>query len=448
MRLLAAHWPALIAWFLAGQLAGYLALRLAGSVGAYSAVGGFLILPLGALAQLISIVAMLLVLRDGMRELRAIAPRPSDAVSRRRSFVDALMGGILPFFAFYFAWGYLREDFAVYLRVALDAQQVLALNAALAGEEFTRTGTVDDIGFDRITVTLIVVAFALRWAWKRWRVSLPKVLSIVAVYVETLWIFLTLYLINDLIGVFTVWVDHRQAMVWLSDAREWVNGYLVPVAWLWDGVEWFIGEAGGIILLPVAWITIAGVIYGQAVAAEAPRLSGAERLQSHISRVPSWVRRRMIDFGLQLASLFRPIWSALVLMWRAGPVVIGSFVLLFTIVLALERASTAGIVRLIGPHDRVSFWEIVFPLVGLGIAMVMEPLRISLIAAAYDGTIGRLRARSARVEPNEEHTSGRDGKLNGPGDLADLHVEIERERTVNSFRDDEGKGDVVRRPSL
>jgi hypothetical protein len=61
-RLLAAHWPALIAWFFAGILGRCLAVEGARFVGAYTAIGGFLLLPLASLARLISFVAMFLVL--------------------------------------------------------------------------------------------------------------------------------------------------------------------------------------------------------------------------------------------------------------------------------------------------------------------------------------------------------------------------------------------------
>src|SRR3546814_13520776 len=65
-RLLAAHWPALMAWFLVGILGRYLAIEFAGFVGASTAIGGFLLLPLASLARLISFVAIFLVLRDGI----------------------------------------------------------------------------------------------------------------------------------------------------------------------------------------------------------------------------------------------------------------------------------------------------------------------------------------------------------------------------------------------
>ena len=65
-RQLLAHWPAIMAWFLAGTLANWAMIQLAAWVGAYSALGGALLLPLAILARLVSYVAMFLVVRDGM----------------------------------------------------------------------------------------------------------------------------------------------------------------------------------------------------------------------------------------------------------------------------------------------------------------------------------------------------------------------------------------------
>ena len=83
-RLIVAHSPALVAWYLAGTLGRYAGIQLAGFVGGYSAIGGILLLPLAILAKMVSVVAMLLVLRDAMPRLGVIAPATVDRLTRRR----------------------------------------------------------------------------------------------------------------------------------------------------------------------------------------------------------------------------------------------------------------------------------------------------------------------------------------------------------------------------
>jgi hypothetical protein len=434
-RLLLAHWPALLAWFLGGILVRYLVIELAGFVGAFSALGGLLLLPLAILARLVSFVAMFLVLRDGMTRLGAIAALPGDAVARRRAFVDAVLGGILPFFAFYAAWGYLREDWFAYLARGLEVQQGIILGSVFSGETVSTEGTLDQLAFEPATIVLIVIAFAGRWAWNRYRERLPKWSAAGAVYLEAVWVFLTVTLISEALGWVSAWVQSRQAMVWLADVRAWVAGEVEPVAWLWEAVEWLLGEAGGIILLPLAWLTIAGVIYGQAVAPQAPRLGGAliDRAHRRFSSLPEALRRRLGDLWWELASRFRPIGRAVVLMWRAGPVLIGGYILLYTIVLWLEQVLRVGITRLIGPQDFNTFWMVADSVVLLLVPLIVEPLRVSLVASAYDATVARLAPASAAGSSGLDEQSDESGQRIG-------RDEIDGERPGGVERDEERDG--------
>ncbi len=367
-----------------------MSIQLAGFVGAYSAIGGALLFPLAILARLVALVAMLLVLRDGMTQLGLLAPIPDERSARRRAFVDALLAGILPFVAFYAAWGYLRQDAVAYSTRLLEVNTDLI--AASIGSERAGDAAAGELSFGPVTIAIIVVAFVLRWLWKRYRDRLPKAVAAVAVYLEVLWVYLSATLIADALGVVDVWVQSRQAMVWLGDVREWVATQLVLVSWVWDAVEWALGEVGGIVLLPIAWLAIVGVIYGQAVAPQTARLGGTlvVRARSRFDTLPSRLRARLGDLWRDFISRFQPIGRALLLMWRAGPVLIGSYILLFTILLFVASILEWGITRVIGPQDIVGFWEINAPLAFLFIPLIIEPLRVVLVASAYDAVIGRL----------------------------------------------------------
>lgn len=438
-RLLAAHWPALIAWFLVGILGRYLAIEFAGFVGASTAIGGFLLLPLAILARLISFVAMFLVVRDGMTRLSAIAPQPADGRARRLAFRDALLSAILPFFAVYTAWGFLREDVTAYLNRALEVQSERIFVAGAAGAPAIDTsGTVDKLGFEPWTVAVIVLAFAGRWAWKRWAARVPRWFAVGAVYLEAVWVFLTLYVISDAIGAVAAWVDTRQAMVWLADLRGWLADAVAPLAWAWDAIEWFVGEAGGIILLPLAWLTIAGVVYGQAVAPQgvAIRVPVVEKVRGRYTSLPQRLRRRLADIGSGLGSRFQPIWRAIVLMWRGGPILIGGYVLLYTVLMLGERLLTVGVTRAIGPHDFWSFWIVADTLILLAVPLVIEPLRTVLVASAYDATIGALIGApvvsSGRVDDESEEAR----------ELV-LDREVDSERAGDVVGNEERHGDDV-----
>ncbi|REJ08383.1 hypothetical protein DY023_01230 [Microbacterium bovistercoris] len=407
-RVLARHWPALLAWYLAGILVNYWVTELAGFVGAYNSTIALLILPIAVLARLVSMVGMLLVLRDGLRALQAVAPLPESAVERRRTFLTALLASILPFFAVYAAQGLLNDDVQSYALKALEKTRE-EIGATLGTDRtFDPGDNVLDLSVSVWTVSVIVVAFAARWAWGRWSDRMPKVLSLLAVYCEVVWVFFSLILLGDFMDSVNGWVDTRVAMGWVADARETVSGWFAPFVWLGDGIGWLLSQAGPVLLAPLSWLTVAGVVYGQAIVAE--KLSIQHKLVAQMreraARVPNPVMRRLRDLGTELGSRFVPIWRAILLMWRAGPVIIASYALLYTAVIVAESWLRYGESRLIGPHDLDSFWSVYWPVIYLLPPLIIEPIRLSLIAGAYDTTFGMLRrAQDARTDADAPATS-------------------------------------------
>lgn len=408
-RVLLRHWPSLLAWFAAGTLGHYLAIQLAGYVGAWSSTWGFVLLPLAILSKLISFVAMFLVIRDGLRNLQAIAPLSENAAERRKTFLETLLASILPFFAIYAAWGFLQDDVTDYATQALEVRTGIAWTQLAeqieAGDTATDASTLPadavlQLGFNVASVSVIVVAFAGRWAWKKYGARLPKFLSLIAVYLEAVWVCFSLFLISDGIAAVTSWVDDRAAMVWITDLRAWVGSQLTPVAWIWDGVEWLLGEAGGILLQPLAWLAIAGVIYGQAIVAENVRLRYRffARTRQRIGRLPGPVSRWLREFGEQFVGRFRPLGRAIVLMWRAGPVMIATYVFLYTVVIAADALLSLAVTRVLGPNDLASFWQVADSVIFLLVPMILEPIRFVLVAASYDATLGALRKQVIEKE--------------------------------------------------
>ncbi|GAA3939024.1 hypothetical protein [Microbacterium soli] len=394
-RTLARHWPAMLAWYLGGIAVHYAVVQVAGIVGAHSATVGFLILPVAILARLISYVAMFLVLRDGLRELNGIAPLPESAADRRSTFLTALLAGILPFLAVYWGQGLLGQDVVAYSARALRERTDLIVEAALTeGRALDDGDTVLNLPLSVWTAAIIVVAFAARWAWTKWQQRIPGWVSPIAVYLEVVWVFFSVIVIGDLTDSVKGWVDTRAAMAWWERIREGVLEAVAPLRWAWDGIGWAIGEAGPILLAPLAWLTVGGVVYGQAIVAERLRIENQviSALREHAAIVPNPVMRRLKDLGDELASRFVPIGRALLLMWRAGPVLIASYALLHVAVKTLETYLQYGAVRVIGPHDLV-FWGVALPLVSLVPLLITEPLRVAVIAGAYDATLGRLRRR-------------------------------------------------------
>lgn len=441
-RLLGARWPSLLAWYLGSNLAYYLLVDAAGYLGAFTALGGLALMPVAILARLIGFVGMLLVLRDRLPHLSERAPLPESRAERRDAFGDALFAGILPFFAFYTAWKFLQADMADYLQKALSVQSALWFESILTGVEPVTEGTLDNLVFEPITVVMIGVCFAGRLLWKKHQSRLPRVLALVAFYLETMWVFLTVTLLSGLADSVTEWVSTRQAMVWLAGLRGWLGEHLALLAWIWDGVEWLLGQVGGVALAPIAWLTIAGVIFGQAVAPQAPEFGHAAIVvaRQRYESLPERVRARLADVSEQVLDVFRPIGKVMVLMWRAGPVLIGGYILLYTLaVVAAQGWLQLALTRGIGPQELQPTWWLLWSGIVVAVGMIFEPLRIAIVAAAYDQTISRM------PPPVEvpSHGSGVDPEAQELREGAG-HDHLEVERADGVERDEEaGAGGVA-----
>jgi hypothetical protein len=407
VRLVVARWPVLLAWYLAGWLARYLVIELASTFGAYSALAGLLVLPVATLARLASYIGMFLALRDAMPSFSDLKRQGVDDIDRTTEgakgpgrVYDIFLVSILPFFAFYAAWKFLGDDLGQY------AQQSLAKI-----DFFTRddtSGTVVDLAPDALTISVIVIAFAGRFLIKRYQASLPRWTAIVSVYLEAVWVYLTVFFIATYSGLVSDWVSSRAAVGWVDDFRAGISSLFVPVGWIWDGIEWAIAEAGGVLLLPVAWLAIAGVVYGRALAVQPvtyrPRNRYYETARSRVTALPKGVVRRAADVGNDFLGRWRPLANAFVLMWRAGVVPLGLFVLAYTVVETATSWAFMGVIQVVGPHNLGTWWMNLDGIYSFGIDAIIEPLRICLIAAGYDFCLRKLEERrevaaAAGVEP-------------------------------------------------
>jgi hypothetical protein len=396
LRLVAARWPVLLAWYLAGWLTRYLVIELASTFGAQSALLGFLVMPLATLARLASFIGMFLSLRDTMPSFSDMKRRGVDAVDRTTvqdaapgKVYDILLVSILPFFAFYAAWKFLADDVSQYSSRSLEKIDFFVGDSA--------AGAVLDLQPDPLTLSLIVVAFVGRYLLKRYQARLPRWTSLVAVYLEAVWVYLTLFFITIYSAQFNDWVASRSSMVALAEARATMSSWFAPIGWAWNGVEWALGEAGALLLLPVAWLALAGVVYGRALAEQTiayrPRNRYYTGVRARVTALPKGVLRRLGDVGGDFVDRWKPLANALVLMWRAGVVPLGIYVLAYTVIAAATAWAFFGTIQVVGAHDLHKWWMNLDQIYSFGIDAILEPLRICLIAAGYDFCLRQLEER-------------------------------------------------------
>ena len=405
IRLAATRWPVLLAFYLAGWLARYLVIEVAAFAGTTDALVAFLIMPIAILARLASFIAMFLVLRAGMPAFTELAANGEDAIDRTTepveksapSLQDLFLASILPFFAFYAAWKFLQEDTLQYAASALAKINPFADQDNSAG--------VLNLQLTWASGTAIVIAFTGRYLIKRYSDRLPRWTAVLTVYLEAVWVYLTVFLISVYREDVDSWIASRAATHWVADLRGIVGDVFAPLGLAWDAIAWAIGEAGALVLLPVAWLALAGIVYGRALSAtpitlRTPTSRYVTGLRSGYARVPKAISRRFADVGGGFVGRWKPLANALTLVWRAGVVPMGIFVLAFT---ALEASSgwlAFGAIQLIGPHDLQDWWMNADGSLIFALDVLLEPLRICLIAAGYDYCLRRLgERREAAAEP-------------------------------------------------
>lgn len=403
-RILARHWPALIAWFLGGEALHQLLVQLAGTVGGQTTLGGLLLLPLAVAARLISYVAMYLTVRPSL-------PHGNhDASGGYKEFASAVLVAILPFSAFYAAWGMMTADQYEFFNIAA----AIALRETGYGTEaLGDRGGLVSAGL--LPVAVLVIALAARLLLSHFQKRLPTWTLALAAYVELLWTFMLFTLVGQWWASTQDWISGLALTQWLNDIGDWVAMTVPPAAAIWEAGVWAVGFIGAAILVPAAWLTIAGVIYGTAFDAPPAILRLGEGRRG-VSRA--------------LMTRFEDLWAAVAVVWRGGPVLFGSAVLAYALWTFAERAGTRAVLVAVGGHD-TDFWSAFLPLILVGVAAIAEPLRVAIVATAYDAVVARPSAglESAPAGPAAQAV-GSGGEGEAGHTPVSRNVEQERPRGV------------------
>lgn len=397
-RLFASRWPALITIFLAGWTVRFLLIRFAGFLANIDPLLGILVLPVAVLARLASYVAMFLVLRSVMPTFTTISEsRLTEEGAAPQRFSQILGSSILGFFVVFATWNMLKEDYLDYANASLE--QFDPYEASTSAITSTTSSSVLDISPSVMTVSIVVIAYLLRLLVKRFSKRLPVWTSYFAVYLEAVWIFVAVIVLQSLLAFVPEWVQSRAIVVSILDLIETAKGLFAPLRWLIDAWSWLAGQAGIVIVLPLAWLALAGIVYSKALALE-PLTSDLDNsaiktVRGRYERVPRFVRKRISSLADGTVSRWRPIADSARLIWTAGALAMAVFVVSYA---ALDTSTVwilQGIYRLLGPHE-LAWWFATDNQISLVADAIVEPLRLCLIAAAYDYGLGKTRERDAR----------------------------------------------------
>ncbi|CDZ54669.1 hypothetical protein [Neorhizobium galegae] len=184
-------WPQLAALWLLGFISNLLLNEIAATIGRWNPLAGLSVLALVVLLKLVVIIALFETVRRGLPALdaasRTLVGQPHTEIDTvPGNFVSALALTLVPFFAFYAAWGFLGDTVRDYSR--------LSLSLFLSGEA---TGLLDVSGSAWLIVP-VVLAWAVRRSakamHKRSRASIWPVLIVVC---EANWAFIGLFVLSE-----------------------------------------------------------------------------------------------------------------------------------------------------------------------------------------------------------------------------------------------------------
>ncbi|UXA20416.1 hypothetical protein [Mycobacterium sp. SMC-4] len=409
------YWPQLAACYLLGVLGRNGAIELAAWAGYDNDLWASLIMPLAGIARLGSYVAMFFVLRPAI---------PGIAELPRRSVrgVDLFASVILPFFAIYLAWQMFREDWLAF--------EVRALGYRIA-DSITAPGPTElhpeALPVSATTWVVIVLALAARFALSRYAEKLPGWFVAIRIYVDALWVFLVLTLsVNQ--GLTVVlnpggWLAQRRIVVWFNETREAAFAHFALLETAWDSVLWAVRTVFGGAAVPLIWLAVAGIVYGisaspdwraflERVAGQRARALMSRHAQTHQHVRSRWQRlpeKWRSDAGAYFESQlgkFKPIVDSGRILLHGGVFALSLYVLAYLGLAWLDMSGSfyraqlgsgyllRAMAWLIGPQSQ-QFWYAGIPAWELLTHLIIEPLRICLIAVTLGYCLHRVPSATA-----------------------------------------------------
>lgn len=395
LQLLWRYWPQLMALWLIGMIGNSLLNELAVMIGRLNAFAGLSTLALVVLLKLVIIVALFETVRPGLPTLdaasRATASRPDTDAKEGiagSSFTSILALTLVPFFAYYAAWGFLGDTVREYSRLSLDLM--------LFGESY------NPLEFSSSIWLLISVAVA--WAVRRFAKFMHKrskapVWAIVIVICEANWAFIGLYVIS------TWEEDIRSSIARLPETIGHFLGLFNPVG---DAAAATVfpptAEAASVslskqvrglffyALYPVVWLTLAALVYGYDINGERPLEQGrVARAVSRWQALPKAIRDFISHFIAGTAKRYRALAEGVGLTLSSGLGLMLAVILLYRVLDWGAAWAWYGTSRLIGPHD-LSLWQMIAQAISLflgspsapGDGVLVMPIKICLLAAALE----------------------------------------------------------------
>lgn len=387
-NLLRRFWPQLLLIGSIGYIARDLLLEASVRVGLQHPLGGMVVLSSVVLTKLVVVVLMFLALRPGMPALaalrrEAVVAGPASGRPERSDHILALTAAaILPFFAYYAAWGLLADTVREYSR--------LALQRVPFGEKLNIFDLVHSHGL----ILSIAACWAVRWLAKRMNARAQSPYwRLLIVAADASWIFISLYALGILKNDFIKWLGAGGLLQSVSRELSALT-MAAQAADIFTPVEFkrptLIEQAQGLFfyaLLPLVWLVMAAIINGYELSA-APVVSGPPSAGAAWRK---WLRDFVKHFVGGYRSRYQPVWTCLRLTLSAGLATLITFVIAYRALNWLGGWLWLGATRSIGVHD-LDTWQVVANVINVFIGspsdldggILLDAIRIALLAAILE----------------------------------------------------------------
>ncbi|TKT69692.1 hypothetical protein [Aquamicrobium sp. LC103] len=390
-RLLSRFWPQLIAILVAGNLAHGLLMSFAARMAFVHQMAGLALLTLVALVQLVMTVAMFQVLLPGLPGIRAAQAEAADGGETGGSaFASMVTIALLPFFAYYAAWGFLGDTVRQYSRVVLDMVPF--------GERM--------VVLDFLDSRWLFLSVAISWAIRRLAKmaqtrSTSPFWQIVVVICETNWIFVGLYVISRWKDQWLAWVMSREFWNYFQVMSEGLvssahaAATMVPVEISSISLVTTLNNLFWYMMLPVIWLVMTALIYGYDVRDdnELRRIHRrVEQFGERYKAVPKFLRDFVEHFINGYRSRYLPIANGVRITLSSGVLLIAALIVGYRFIDWAAAWLWLGSTRLIGPHE-LDTWQVLAKGVSLlfgspfqdsSTGILIEPVRICFLAAVLE----------------------------------------------------------------
>lgn len=441
-----ASWRRLLPLLLAIQVIGWVTFRAA-LISAIPLIPvspwlGIAFLCLGIVAELAAAIVIMRMVGDDIGTGQ-IAVEMSDETESSPGLTRILAITLLPMLAIYAAMGHVNEA----------AKELNAFSFAVYGQLgdnlLLATSTVTNPNNLRTIIIILAVTFVMRRILDRLHEKLGwGFLGLSVTFTESFFLVVFFLTAARLLGDLRLWFTDRAFFGWIATARDGLATSLQSLqidfpdflSWwtpLWEDSLW--PALVKATTEPVVWLAVASLVFGSRVVSIAELWRKGQPLSSvvpgardlHISkriaarraekRTPTRIGRAGEGIAGFLEETFLgdfqdkylPTWQSIKLILRAGLPFLAAFYLAYNLLAIVHDVLPSLMAQVIGSHD-AEFWLVVLPVVELVADLLIEPLRLTLLAVAFHRALQLFHARahsSAGVESAEGTGRHRVGSL-------------------------------------